>query len=123
MVKSLPCIELVRHIFKKAGTDKAMVFHRPFLNLVAREFPDVEILLGKPFPVQAARVFYNELGNSAEFNPSDNLQWLIDTHDRLLQYQQLAHEYSAKMRINIELDVGCIGAACLNPNNWVTYLK
>ena len=106
VVKSLPCVELVRHVFEKAGTDKAMVFHRPFLNLVAREFPSVEILLGKPFPAQTARVFYRELGGSAEFNPSENLQWLIDTQERLLQHQQLAHEYSARMRINIELDVG-----------------
>jgi len=106
VVKSLPCVELVRHVFEKAGTNKAMVFHRPFLNLVVREFSNVEVLLGKPFPVQAARVFYNELGSPAEFNPSDNLQWLIDTRQRLLQYQQLAHEYSTRMRINIELDVG-----------------
>lgn len=106
VVKSLPCIELVRHVFKTAGTSKAMVFHRPFLNLVAREFPDAEVLLGKPFPAQAARHFYRELGDAAEFDPSSQLQWLIDTHERLLQYQQLARERSIRMRINIELDVG-----------------
>ena len=106
VVKSLPCVELVRHVFVKARTRKAMVFHRPFLNLMAREFPETEILLGKPFPVQSARVFYRELGSGAGFDPSANLQWLIDTHERLAQYQQLARERSTKMRINIELDVG-----------------
>jgi D-serine deaminase-like pyridoxal phosphate-dependent protein len=34
------------------------------------------------------------------------LQWLIDTHERLAQYRQLARERSTRMRINIELDVG-----------------
>ena len=28
VVKSLPCVELVRHVFEKARTRKAMVFHR-----------------------------------------------------------------------------------------------
>ena len=106
VVKSLPCIELIRHVFEIAQTRKAMVFHRPFLNLIAREFPDADVLLGKPFPMQAARVFYRELGETSAFDPSTNLQWLIDTHRRLLQYQQLAHEHCTRLRINLELDVG-----------------
>ena len=91
VVKSLPSIELIRYIFESAQTRKAMVFHRPFLNLIVREFPDADILLGKPLPVQAVRVFYKELEDSSAFDPRANLQWLIDTHERLLQYRQLAH--------------------------------
>ena len=106
VVKSLPCLKLIDHVFEKAQTRQAMVFHRPFLNLMAREFPDVDILLGKPLPVQAARVFYRELGHSSAFDPSTNLQWLIDSQERLLQYRQMAHERSTRVRINIELDVG-----------------
>jgi D-serine deaminase-like pyridoxal phosphate-dependent protein len=106
VVKSLPCVELLRHVFDTAGTSRAMVFHRPFLNRIAHEFPNVEILLGKPFPARAARIFYRELGEGAPFDPSTHLQWLIDTQDRLLQYQHLAAELGTRMRINIELDVG-----------------
>lgn len=106
VVKSLPCIELLRYVFKKALTRKAMVFHRPFLNLIAREFPDVDVLLGKPLPIQAACIFYRELEDTSEFDPSTNLQWLIDTHQKLLQYQQLAHDLKTRLCINIEIDVG-----------------
>jgi D-serine deaminase-like pyridoxal phosphate-dependent protein len=106
VVKSLPSIELIRHIFEQTETCKVMVFHRPFLNLVAEEFPEADVLLGKPFPVQAARTFYRVLKDTSRFDPSQNLQWLIDTHRRLLQYQQLACDLDQKLRINIEIDVG-----------------
>jgi D-serine deaminase-like pyridoxal phosphate-dependent protein len=106
VVKSLPSVELLRHVFDMAGTARAMVFHRPFLNRIAREFPNVDVLLGKPLPVRAARIFYRELGEDARFDPATHLQWLIDTQDRLLQYQHLAKDLGTWMRINIELDVG-----------------
>ena len=106
VIKSLPCLELIRHVFEKSQTRKAMVFHRPFLNLIVREFPELEVLLGKPFPVQAAQIFYRELKGTTGFDPSSNLQWLIDTHARLLQYQQLANNLNTRLRINIEIDVG-----------------
>jgi len=106
VVKSMPCIELIRHVFKKAETRKAMVFHRPFLNLLAQELPDANVLLGKPFPVRAAKVFYQELEDSSDFDPASNIQWLIDTHHRLLQYRQLACDLDTRLCINIEIDVG-----------------
>jgi D-serine deaminase-like pyridoxal phosphate-dependent protein len=106
VVKSLPSINLIRYILEQTQTRKAMVFHRPFLNLIAEEFPEADVLLGKPFPVQAARTFYRELKETSRFDPTQNLQWLIDTHQRLLQYRQLAHNLDQKLRINIEIDVG-----------------
>ncbi len=106
VVKSLPSIGLIRYIFEQTKTRKAMVFHRPFLNLMVEEFPETDVLLGKPFPVQAARTFYGKLRDTSRFNPALNLQWLIDSHERLLQYQQLAHDLDQKLRINIEIDVG-----------------
>jgi D-serine deaminase-like pyridoxal phosphate-dependent protein len=106
VVKSLPSIDLIRYVFEHTKTRKVMVFHRPFLNIVAQEFPETDVLLGKPFPVQAARIFYNKLRDISRFNPAMNLQWLIDSHERLLQYQQLAHDLDQKLRINIEIDVG-----------------
>lgn len=82
-----------------------MVFHQPFLNAVAENFPEADALMGKPMPVSAARTFYNKLGRS-RFDPARQVQWLIDTHDRLLQYQALARELGVSMRINVEIDVG-----------------
>jgi len=106
VAKSLPSIPLIHHVFNRAQTNKAMVFHRPYLNLIARELPETDVLLGKPFPVRSARRFYEELGKSNGFDPSRQLQWLIDSRERLIQYQTLAREIGVRMRINVEIDIG-----------------
>jgi len=38
VVKSLPCMDLIRHILSRTRTKKLMVFHRPFLNLAVNAF-------------------------------------------------------------------------------------
>ena len=107
VVKSLPSMELLRHTMDRAGTRALMVFHQPFLNQIAIEFPDSDVLMGKPMPIQAARMFYtrHRLSSSA-FDPGLQLQWLIDSPARLGEYQQLARELGVHMRINVETDVG-----------------
>ncbi len=107
VVKSLPSVQLLRHTMERAGTRALMVFHQPFLNQIATDFPDSDVLMGKPMPVQAARIFYarhKETGSG--FNPRLQLQWLIDSPARLGDYQKLARELGIHMRINVEIDVG-----------------
>ncbi|MDH3641501.1 MAG: alanine racemase, partial [Gammaproteobacteria bacterium] len=86
-------------------TNALMVFHQPFLNAVAESFPGADTLIGKPMPVSAAENFYRKLKPSA-FNPATQVQWLIDTQERLLQYQALAKRLGVQMRLSIEIDVG-----------------
>ncbi len=105
VVKSLPSVELLRHVMTRAGTNSLMLFHQPFLSEVATAFPDADVLFGKPMPVQAAASFYAKLGDTS-FDPATQVQWLIDTHDRLLQYKALAAKLGINMRINVEIDVG-----------------
>lgn len=105
VVKSLPSVALLEHVTRRAKTKALMVFHQPFLNATAQAFPESEALLGKPMPVAAVRTFYNKLGH-AKFDPSTQVQWLIDSHERLLQYQALARTLGVKMRLNFEIDVG-----------------
>jgi D-serine deaminase-like pyridoxal phosphate-dependent protein len=105
VVKSLPSVPLLREVMQRAGTDALMVFHQPFLNVIAREFPDADVLIGKPMPVAAARRFYTQL-EAGRFDPARQLQWLIDTPERLAQYQALAQELGVHLRINAEIDVG-----------------
>ena len=54
VVKSLPSLPLLQEIMAAAGTERLMLFHQPFINQVARQFPQADILLGKPMPVAAA---------------------------------------------------------------------
>lgn len=105
VVKSLPSVGLLEKVMRRAKTHSLMVFHQPFLNAIAEAFPTADTLLGKPMPVSAARTFYRNLGNSP-FDAAHRVQWLIDSQDRLLQYQALARELGVKMRINFEIDVG-----------------
>ena len=105
VVKSLPSVELLEHAMRRGGTQALMVFHRPFLNAVAESFPESDALLGKPMPVSAAERFYRELRARA-FDPATQVQWLIDSHERLLQYRALARRLGVSMRVNVEIDVG-----------------
>jgi D-serine deaminase-like pyridoxal phosphate-dependent protein len=81
-----------------------MSFHQPFLNHDAVQFPESDILLGKPLPVRSAELFYQS--HKGPFDPSKQLQWLLDTPERLQQYLALAQGLGRRLRVNIELDVG-----------------
>ncbi|WP_422777861.1 DSD1 family PLP-dependent enzyme [Pseudomonas mediterranea] len=102
--KSLPSPQLLKYIGERAETRRLMSFHQPFLNHDALQFPDVDILLGKPLPVRSAELFYQL--HKGPFDPSRQLQWLLDTPERVQQYQALAQGLGTRMRVNIELDVG-----------------
>ena len=75
--KSLPSPQLLDYIAKRAGTQRLMSFHQPFLNHDAERFPESDILLGKPLPVRSAQLFYE--AHRGPFDPARQLQWLLDT--------------------------------------------
>lgn len=106
VAKSLPSVPLIRHVLDATGSRRVMSFHQPFINALARDIPDADILLGKPMPVQAAATFYRQLDRAAGFAPEQQLQWLVDTPGRLAQYAQLARTLGTRLRINVEIDVG-----------------
>lgn len=112
VVKSLPSLELLEHVFARLDTRRGMVFHAPHVLVMARRFPDCDLLLGKPMPVAAAAEVYDGLGAMAaapgerRFDPDRQLQWLIDTPQRLAGYQALARRLGRKLRVSLEIDVG-----------------
>lgn len=102
--KSLPCADLLALVMQHWGSQRLMSFHLPFLLADVKRFPDADILLGKPLPVAAAAQFYRDY--QAPFNPAKQLNWLIDTPERLKQYLNLAQQQQLTLQICIELDVG-----------------
>lgn len=102
--KSLPSPKLLEYVCKRAGTKRLMSFHQPFLNHDAVLFPDSDLLLGKPLPVRSAERFYKYL--KGPFDPARQLQWLIDTPERLAQYLALAQGVNTRMLVSVEIDVG-----------------
>lgn len=105
VAKSLPSLPLLQLLMQEFDTPRLMVFHQPHLNLLAEALPQSDLLLGKPMPVAAATNFYRTL-KAGVFDPSAQLQWLIDSHERLQEYRQLAETLGTRLRINIEIDVG-----------------
>ncbi|MDF1779658.1 MAG: alanine racemase [Alcanivoracaceae bacterium] len=106
VAKSLPSIPLLGEIMSLTHTHRIMTFHQPFTNAVALAYPQSDILLGKPLPVDAAENFYLLHPTQSNFIPDLQLQWLIDSAERLHQYLALAQKLDKKLQINIELDVG-----------------
>ncbi len=105
VAKSLPAIDLLNTIGDATGSQRLMLFHQPFLNHVAQRMPDATVLVGKPMPAVAAQQFYLQHGNPA-FDPATQIEWLVDSPERLRQYRELATGLGKPMRINLELDVG-----------------
>ena len=105
VTKSLPSLPLIETVLSRTKTNRLMVFHQPFLNLVAESIPAGDVLLGKPMPVAAAARFYAQHRGTG-FDPGQQLQWLIDSGERLSQYAELARRLDMPMRINLEIDVG-----------------
>ena len=106
VAKSLPSVPLIQEVMTHTGSQRVMVFHQPFMNALVDAEPGADLLLGKPMPIQAARRFYTELGDTHPFKPDQQLQWLIDSPARLEQYLTLAREQNRQLNINIEIDVG-----------------
>jgi len=105
VVKSLPSLPLLQEIMAAADTRRLMLFHQPFINKVAAQVPEADVLLGKPMPVTAAANFYAQFQGGA-FQPARQLRWLLDTPERATQYAELAAELEQPMPACIEIDVG-----------------
>jgi len=125
VVKSLPCIELIDYLMQKAPTQKLMVFHQPFLtDLAARLDQQADILLGKPMPIKTASYFYDNLpDNPKDFNPYRQIQWLVDTDQRIQEYIELAKNLGQPLRLNMEIDVGLHRGGFGNKEQFVAGLK
>lgn len=105
VAKSLPSLDLIGHIRKRSGSNRLMTFNQPMLSTLTRTMPDADQLVGKPLPVAAARAYFN--GLAAEDAPAaGQIQWLVDTPERLRQYEELAASNGQPIRVNLELDVG-----------------
>ncbi|MFP5305362.1 MAG: DSD1 family PLP-dependent enzyme [Gammaproteobacteria bacterium] len=109
VAKSLPSLPLIETVRDATGSDRLMVFHQPFVNFVTARMSDAQLLLGKPMPVAAAQRFF-EFHRNPAFDPAQQIEWLVDTPERLAEYRALAQARAGEglgpLRVNLELDVG-----------------
>ena len=106
VAKSLPCVPLLAHIAAAAKTDRLMSFNREMSQQLLTTLPQADQLLGKPLPVAAAAGVFDTLPAVKGKLAARRIQWLIDTPQRLKQYEALAKKLGLKLRINLEVDVG-----------------
>lgn len=104
--KSLPSEQLIRYVLDRAGTQKVMAFHQPYLPILLDQAADIDILLGKPLLIESVQEFYKELPVAEHQKASNRIQWLVDSEIRLTRYLELARQLKVRMKINIEIDVG-----------------
>lgn len=116
--KSIPSLPLLRFIIERLPCQRLMVFHRPWLNHYAHHAPDLDLLLGKPMPVAAARAYYRDAGIAAGTGP----HWLIDTPERLRQYLDLALDLKQCLSVCLEIDVGLHRGGVSSPDALDTML-
>ncbi len=105
VAKSLPCLALLDELAIAMHTRRMMVFNLAYLQQLAEQRPALDLLLGKPLPVAAAAAFYDQF-KGGRFDPARQLQWLVDSPQRLAQYRDLARARQLQLPINIEIDVG-----------------
>jgi len=119
VVKSLPSLGLLEYLQKKLNTNKLMVFHQPFISAISQHLAinsqqpakKTDLLLGKPMPVDTAAYYYRNTPVTDNFNPYSQVQWLVDTEERLIAYLDLAQGLGCgksvpRLRLNLEIDVG-----------------
>jgi D-serine deaminase-like pyridoxal phosphate-dependent protein len=101
VVKSLPATGLIDHVARGMATNRFMVFNGAMLDIMAAR-PDADLLLGKPLPAMEYAGIVDKVGAEG----AGRIQWLIDTPARLKQYADIAAARGAKLRANMEIDVG-----------------
>lgn len=121
VAKSLPSAPLLDYVMSRAETHRLMLFHQPFLNAAAEAHPNSDLLLGKPMPAAAANRFYEHL-KAGRFDPTRQLQWLIDSPERLRQYREIAQAHETRLQINVEIDVGLRRGGMRTPTDLVQLL-
>jgi D-serine deaminase-like pyridoxal phosphate-dependent protein len=107
VVKSLPCLDLLKTIQKRSGTKKFLVVHRPFLKVILEAFePSIDIQVGKILSVLAAREFFAEIDPKMRKRAQSEIRWLVDCKEVLGEYLDFAKAHKLKLKIGVELDIG-----------------
>lgn len=106
VAKSLPCSPLLTHITRRAKTDRLMSFNAAMALQILDLMPEADQLMGKPLPVAAVSGLFDALPIRKRPAAARQIQFLIDTPQRILQMQTLAHRQKLRLRVNLEIDVG-----------------
>lgn len=125
VAKSLPCPELLALVMHELNSNKLMSFHLPFLMQLVDIFPDSDMLMGKPMTVAALGHFYRwfEGRTDNKFETERQLQWLVDSLERLEEYEAFARPKGLSLRISLEINIGLERGGIDSKEQFITCLK
>ncbi|MAI68054.1 MAG: hypothetical protein CBD03_00430 [Rhizobiales bacterium TMED143] len=106
VAKSLPCGPLLAHIASRAKTDRLMSFNAAMALQMLELMPKADQLIGKPLPAAAVSGLFDALPRRKRAAAARQIQFLVDTPQRVLQMQKLARGQKLRLRVNLEIDVG-----------------
>ncbi len=119
VVKSLPCAALLDRVAKGLGTNRFMVFNAVMLAAMLALHPAGDYLLGKPLPAPLVAELYASQGAAA----LGNVQWLVDTPERIAAYAAIARNNATRMKLSFEIDVGLHRGGFADPQALTDGLK
>ncbi len=123
VTKSLPSGELIRYVLQRSDSNRIMAFHTPFVHWLLTEFPDVDILFGKPMLIEAVAELFSKLSMDQRFHACESVQWLVDTQRSLVAHGEFARTLRVNLRINVEIDVGLGRGGIDDPDELKAVLK
>ncbi|MEC7266261.1 MAG: alanine racemase, partial [Pseudomonadota bacterium] len=106
VAKSLPCGRLLAHIATRAETDRLMSFNAAMALQMLELMPRADQLMGKPLPVAAVSGMFGTLPTRKRAAAARQIQFLVDTPQRVMEMRKLARRQKLPLRINLEIDVG-----------------
>ncbi len=104
VTKSLPSRALLQYILQKTESNRLMAFHLPQVHWMLEAFGAIDILLGKPFLGVAIDEFLD--ASSDKIHAASNIQWLVDTEERLFEHIAIAKKHEVSLAISLEIDIG-----------------
>jgi D-serine deaminase-like pyridoxal phosphate-dependent protein len=104
VTKSLQATGLLQAVLSGAQTAQLMVFNGVTLEEIVKVQPTADVLLGRPLPAAQVEEFVRKHKDNPF--PAAHPQWLVDSPERLAQYAAIGKNLGARMRLNLELDVG-----------------
>jgi hypothetical protein len=101
VTKSLPSVDLLNYLMIRTKTNRLMVFSEPFIAEILQRcnVDSLDILLGKPLPVEA-------LGRLSVNKGWNTIHWLVDTRERLNDYLAFAKKENVRLKVSLEINVG-----------------
>lgn len=123
VTKSLPSRELVHYVLARLNRCRLMAFHVPFLRWMVEELPEADILMGKPVLTPAIAEFFSNLDEARRQQAAVQIQWLVDTPERLDEHLALAKKLALTLRISLEIDVGLHRGGVSTPGELVALLE